>query len=138
MTKGAIEAVDDGGQAGSKLVEGVEEERVRDGDAEDAAEEEQADGRGGNGRRERLAQNGERRDHDDQRQDAFAQVQGHRVDAAAADPEQDDGDGPDEARGQGEDLAERSRGRKRVEHSCHPIAETPDASIRPCSGGSAL
>ena len=123
--EGGVEAVDDGGQAGAEPVEGIEEERVRDGDAEDAAEEEQADGRGGDGRRERLAQDGERRDDDDQRQDALGQVQADRVDAAAADPEQDDGDGPDKPRGEGEDLAERARGRKGVEHSCHPIAESP-------------
>ncbi len=55
----------------------------------------------------------------------LGQVEADGMDLAPTDPEQDDGHGPGDRRGQGKDLAERARGGDRVGHGCHRIAKTP-------------
>jgi hypothetical protein len=100
-------------------VEAVEEQGVGDGDPQEAAEKEESDRPEGDVGEERLTQDGHRRGHEGQGQDVLEEVEADGVDGAAADPEQDDGHGPDEAREKGQDLARRAGGQERVDPGGH-------------------
>ena len=104
--EGGVGAIDDGHELGPEPVEGLEEKRVRDGDADDAAQEEPDCLSGRKIGAEPLAEEEHGRDDEDDGQDVLEEVHPERMDLLSGDAEEDDRDGPQDGGYDGQDLAQ--------------------------------
>jgi hypothetical protein len=132
--KRAVEAIDDGCQAGAEEVEAIKEKRVREGYSDKSAQNHHSIILSRKGWQERQSQKSAGRDEEKYGQAALEKIEADRMDGTSAHPEKEDGDSPDKTRANRQDFTQVRITLERIEERLHSFQRAAIYSKPPAKG----